>query len=860
MNKTTKLRAIMLSLMMLIGLVPLTSFAQQRNDDFFRVDDSFNGNRDPLITWTIENNGIGQSEAPVSSGLLILFAVGAGYAIARRKRNLKKGATLLLAALMLLGMTNCKKKMVEPTVNNSTVHITLRMANCGSRVDVNPTGGGTYATVDFEAGDIIYVGNGGKYVGFLTYNGTDEWSGDITSPTTEDYLHLYFLGNKAPLSAVTPGSTTEFSVSIADQVNEYPVISYNHTKEYYNGAGEYTTTTLYNKCSIMKFVVTTDSNAPICITGMNNKVTVDFSKAANAGNGFTYGKVNTDGVITLQGGSGTDVVKWAIVLPTETATPAGEEGSVYTYDGYKGSRPAISNPIAANQYLADGISMTVNTFDIKYAALTFEAKTAGATVTFTKGSSFTGTVQYSTNGGNTWSDYSSAITLSSVGNKVMFRGNNSAYYNGSASKFSCSEDCYIYGNIMSLVSSTGYPTATSAGSYAFREMFKGNTHLKSHASKNLILSATTLGGNCYQYMFQNCTGLTTPPVILATTPNGGNCFTGMFNGCTGLTSLPELHLTQLGNYCFQNMFNGCTGLTSVPTDYLPFTTLTPACYLGMFQGCTSLTNVPNLPATTLQPRCYYNMFYGCTELTTVPSVLLPATTMADVQESKGCYEGMFQNCTKLTNVPNLPATVLKDRCYVNMFNGCTSLTTLPSNLLPATTLAVSCYTNMFQNCSKLSSVPNLPAETLTNNCYTNMFRSTGLTEVPANMLSATTMAYQSCASMFRTCPNLTNTPEIFATTLAEACCDAMFYQSPKVASARPLHATTLVKDCYKNLFSGCNALTSVTCYATDISASGCTTNWLYDVAASGTLTTPSSTAWVNNNVSGVPTGWTRAAL
>ena len=167
---------------------------------------------------------------------------------------------------------------------------------------------------------------------------------------------------------------------------------------------------------------------------------------------------------------------------------------------------------------------------------------------------------------------------------------------------------------------------------------------------------------------------------------------------------------------------------------------------------------------------------------------------------------------------------------------------------------------MFQNCSKLSSVPNLPAETLTNNCYTNMFRSTGLTEVPANMLSATTMAYQSCASMFRTCPNLTNTPEIFATTLAEACCDAMFYQSPKVASARPLHATTLVKDCYKNLFSGCNALTSVTCYATDISASGCTTNWLYDVAASGTLTTPSSTAWVNNNVSGVPTGWTRAAL
>ena len=866
-------KAISIAVMIFLGLIaPITTNAQ--SDGFFRYNENLYNDRDANINIWTANNGFQHDDfgAPLGTGLLILTAAGAGYAISRRKRYFKKGTTLLLAALMLLGMTNCKKKVVEPIAqptNGNKVAITLNVGG-GAKAEVDPP------HVNFETGDQVLVASNGHYVGTLTGTKVDAnvtFSGDITDPVEGQPLYFYFLGNKAT-GTLTPGTSgsTSCTVDISDQANypHLPVISMGVSidREHGNAIVNYSSDNheyacqFHNKASLMKFVVTTDSDAAICVTGMNNKVMVDFSKAANdaQNNGFTYGKVNTDGVITLQGGSGTDVVKWAIVLPTETATPAGEEGSVYTYDGYIGSRPAISNPIAANQYLDDGISMTVNTVDMKYSALTFEAKTAGATVTFTKGSSFTGTVQYSTNGGNTWSDYSSAITLSSVGNKVMFRGNNSAYYNGSASKFSCSQDCYIYGNIMSLVSSTGYPTANTLGNTAFREMFKGNSHIKSHATKNLILSATTLGGNCYQYMFQNCTGLTTPPVILATTPNGGNCFTGMFNGCTALTSLPGLHLTQLGNYCFQNAFSGCTSLTSVPEDYLPFTTLTPACYLSMFEGCTGLTNVPNLPATTLQPRCYYNMFKGCTELTTVPSALLPATTMADVQESKGCYEGMFQNCTKLTNVPNLPATVLKDRCYVNMFNGCTSLTTLPSNLLPATTLAVSCYTNMFQNCSKLSSVPNLPAETLTNNCYTNMFRSTGLTEVPANMLSATTMAYQSCASMFRECPNLTNTPEIFATTLAEACCDAMFYQSPKVASARPLHATTLVKDCYKNLFSGCNALTSVTCYATDISASGCTTNWLYNVAASGTLTTPSSTAWVNNNVSGVPTGWTRNPL
>ena len=459
-----------------------------------------------------------------------------------------------------------------------------------------------------------------------------------------------------------------------------------------------------------------------------------------------------------------------------------------------------------SQYYTIGVKMEESALA---RPLTFKAMTAGATITFTKGSSFTGNVQYSTDCGKTWADYSSAITLTNVGDKVLFRGNNSTYYSGSASKFSCGGDCYLYGNIMSLVSSMNYLTTNSFGNTAFREMFKGNSHLKSHATKHLILPAATLTGSCYQYMFQNCTGLTTPPLMLATSATGGNNCNGMFNGCTALTSLPELHLTNLGNYCFQGAFSGCTSLTSVPENYLPFTTLTPACYMNMFQNCTGLTNVPNLPATSLQPRCYYNMFNGCTSLTALPSNLLPATTLAVAQESKGCYEGMFMGCTGLTSVPNLPATVLTERCYLNMFRGA------------------------------------------------------GMTTVPNNMLGATTMANSCCASMFRECPNLTNTPEIFATTLAESCCDAMFYHSAKITSAAPLHATTLVTNCYKNLFNGCSLLASVTCYATDISAENCTNIWLADagkdVTGTKTIYTPSTTAWPNNT-SGIPSGWTRVNL
>ena len=826
MKKITKIKAMFLALIMLLGIIAPVTATAQHSDGFFRYNEDLYNDRDANINIWTANNGFQHDDfgAPLGTGLLILTAAGAGYAISRRKRNFKNGTTLLFAALMLLGMTNCKKKIVEPIAqptNGNKVAITLNVGG-GAKAEVDPP------HVNFETGDQVLVASNGHYVGTLTgtkVGANITFSGDITDPVEGQPLYFYFLGNKAT-GTLTPGTSgsTSCTVDISDQANypHLPVISMGVSidREHGNAIVNYSSDNheyacqFHNKASLMKFVVTTDSDAAICVTGMNNKVMIDFSKAANdaQNNGFTYGKVNTDGVITLQGGSGTNVEKWAIVLPTETATPAGDEGSVYTYDGYKGSRPAISNPIAANQYLADGISMTVNTFDIKYAALTFEAKTAGATVTFSKGSSFTGTVQYSTNGGNTWSDYSSAITLSSVGNKVMFRGNNSAYYNGSASKFSCGQDCYIYGNIMSLVSSTGYPTTPSAGGSAFRELFAGNTHIKSHATKKLILSATTL--------------------------TGGNSCNKMFNGCTGLTTLPELHVTTLGNYCYQNMFNGCTGLTSVPEDYLPATTLTPACYLSMFEGCTNLTSVPNLPATTLQPRCYYNMFKGCTKLTTVPSDLLPATTMANAQESKGCYEGMFQNCTKLENLPNLPATVLKDRCYTNMFYGCTSLTTIPSNYLPAATLAP--Y------------------------CYTNMFRGAGMTTVNTNMMSAaTTMAAHCCESMFRECPNLTNTPEIFATTLAEYCCNAMFYHSRKITTSAPLHATTLVENCYYNLFNGCYLLASVTCYATDISATDCTGIWLADagkdVTGTKTFTTPSSTAWLTNT-SGIPSGWTRVNL
>ncbi len=170
-------------------LLPATMYAQGGNDNMFQVDDAFSGNRDITTTWVLINNGIGQSEAPLGSGLLILGAAGAGYVLAKRRHS-RKGMTLVLALALMLGMTQCKKKDVETTTTGDLgkmVHITLNVGG-GDRHIVYP---GTGAVL-YTDGDVIYVGDGSKYIGTLTY-GSGAFSGDITEPAEGDGRHPILL-------------------------------------------------------------------------------------------------------------------------------------------------------------------------------------------------------------------------------------------------------------------------------------------------------------------------------------------------------------------------------------------------------------------------------------------------------------------------------------------------------------------------------------------------------------------------------------------------------------------------------------------------------------------------------------------
>lgn len=341
--KNITMKALKLLILLLIGLVPLTSFAQ--NDAFFMTENDVFF-RDASWSFTVNTQGFG--ETPLGSGLLILTAVGAGYVISKRRRNRKnnisKGTALLLAGLMLIGTTGCRKKIVEPIANVSDeIFITVKV-NGGSRADITAAG-----SIVFEDGDKLYVGNDGKYKGCLNYS-NDAFSGSIKTngTSTDDFLHFYFMGGK--LNPTISG--TRYTIMIDDQTSSYPVIAYGKSTAKYYGKGAYTTT-LENKCSLIKFNVVTPSESNIYLKGMLNKVTIDFSD-----NSIAYAKEG-DGAIRMRAKNASNET-WAIVLPQTDLTGAGEAIT----NGYTGSWDMTGvNLTGLNQYIGNGtgIAMSLTT-------------------------------------------------------------------------------------------------------------------------------------------------------------------------------------------------------------------------------------------------------------------------------------------------------------------------------------------------------------------------------------------------------------------------------------------------------------------------------------------------------------------
>ena len=313
-------------------------------------------------------------------------------------------------------------------------------------------------------------------------------------------------------------------------------------------------------------------------------------------------------------------------------------GKIYKFTGVSGTY------VNGDLYIVEGVMQNSSYVFLHYGYedysnyLCFTAEEVDSTISMsvdgtpTKGQAFEISID-----GETWSAFIPGvtdITLSNVGDKVYFRGDNTTVNESTSTyyAFVMTGKISASGNVMSLLDKT-------------------------------CQSKVILNDSCYYNMFHGCTSLTTAPELPATSL-ASSCYNSMFRGCTSLTTAPELPATAAPSSCYNSMFHDCKSLTTAPA--LPATALTTSCYNSMFRGCTSLTTAPALPATSLASNCYKSMFYGCASLTTASA--LPATRLAN-----SCYEEMFRGCTSLTTAPELPATRLASNCYKSMFYGCRSL-------------------------------------------------------------------------------------------------------------------------------------------------------------------------------------------
>ncbi len=211
-----------------------------------------------------------------------------------------------------------------------------------------------------------------------------------------------------------------------------------------------------------------------------------------------------------------------------------------------------------------------------------------------------------------------------------------------------------------------------------------------------------------------------------------------------------------------------------------------------------------------------------------------------------CFAGLFYRLgTKVhLNIQelSLPATTLSSQCYQYMFAGQGQADQsdyyyidggIPKHFLPAISLSSSCYNGMFRGVRGISTMPYLPAIELASACYRAMFAESSI------IISSTG----------------TNSCILPATTLANSCYYYMFADCHSVYASPVLPARKLKTSCYSQMFWDCQQLSSITCYANDLSALQATYNWTSNVAASGTFTKDSNTTWQTGQ-SGIPDNWT----
>lgn len=505
------------------------------------------------------------------------------------------------------------------------------------------------------------------------------------------------------------------------------------------------------------------------------------------------------------------------------------------------------------------------------------------------------------------------ITVNADIENVYWKGSGQRFNSGgtadNTSKFSATKAHNVSGNPCSLIFEDNFTSVTSLTmSHQLRNVMNNDTTLVS--AKNLVFPFTSItGDSALNSFFSGCASLEEAPILpLATLYN--YTYSNLFSGCSKLNKIICLATDISASNCLQNwvrnisatgifykhpsMTSWTSGNNGIPSgwtisDYYEdysqqYLTVqseedsnTITLTIGSDVTSSQMTSISystdsgtnwtttNVDSTTQTINVSLNrgdkaLFKGVgTKLATnyatsgtnyitafsstknyivygnIMSMLYGDNFSDKINVSSNyAFCGLFYNSTTLIYADNLvmPITdVAQETTFCDMFNNCTALIT-PPQFSPVSVGGLRACMRMFYNCRSLLSTTNFDNFTTIN---------------------GNNVMYD----MFHNCVSLVNAPKILKPkNLTQYCYGNMFAGCVALTTAPILPASTLANYCYQGMFRECSNLNYVACLATDISASNCTTNWLYSVAATGTFYKhPSMNSW-SSGVNGIPSGWT----
>lgn len=182
-------------------------------------------------------------------------------------------------------------------------------------------------------------------------------------------------------------------------------------------------------------------------------------------------------------------------------------------------------------------------------------------------------IHYRINGGP-WLDITEDMPVFVEKNcRISFRGNNPGGFSHSVNNYTSiviSGNMNASGNIMSLVDNQG---------------------------QSLVIP----GGYCFTHLFENSTGLITPPELNPVVLMRG-CYSLMFAGCSRMTISPRLTVQNLAAECYESMFLGCTSLTRIEVRFSQWATFYDPMYGVDFYATLSWVNGVGKSGVFVCPR------------------------------------------------------------------------------------------------------------------------------------------------------------------------------------------------------------------------------------------------------------------